>query len=55
MQDLRAWWLEHATQPATRRVGEGTGRNDPLPCGSGKKFRNAKSATAPGRTVASLR
>jgi preprotein translocase subunit SecA len=28
-----------ATQPAQRRTGEKVGRNDPCPCGSGKKYK----------------
>ncbi len=39
VQDLRVWWLDHAPRPATRRVEPTPGRNDPCPCGSGKKFK----------------
>ena len=28
-----------ASQPTQRRTGEKVGRNDPCPCGSGKKFK----------------
>jgi preprotein translocase subunit SecA len=28
-----------ASQPAQRRTGEKVGRNDPCPCGSGKKYK----------------
>ena len=38
-QDLRMYWVENAPKPETRRVGEQPGRNDPCPCGSGKKFK----------------
>jgi len=39
VQDLRVWWLDHAPRPPTRRVEPAPGRNDPCPCGSGKKFK----------------
>jgi uncharacterized protein len=38
-QDLRMYWVQNAPKPETRRVGEQPGRNDPCPCGSGKKFK----------------
>ena len=38
-QDLRLYWLDHGLKPATRRVEPTPGRNDPCPCGSGKKFK----------------
>jgi len=44
VQDLRVYWLEHAPKPATRRVGPQPGRNDPCPCGSGKKFKKCHGA-----------
>ncbi|OYU77330.1 MAG: zinc chelation protein SecC, partial [Burkholderiales bacterium PBB5] len=44
VQDLRVYWLDHAPKPATRRVGEQPGRNDPCPCGSGKKFKKCHGA-----------
>jgi preprotein translocase subunit SecA len=28
-----------ASQPTQRRTGEKAGRNDPCPCGSGKKYK----------------
>jgi preprotein translocase subunit SecA len=34
-----------ASGPAQRRVGEKVGRNDPCPCGSGKKFKKCHGAT----------
>ncbi len=43
-QDLRLFWLEHAPMPATRRVDKQPGRNDPCPCGSGKKFKKCHGA-----------
>ena len=33
-----------ATAPAQRRVGEKVGRNDPCPCGSGKKYKKCHGA-----------
>ncbi|MGA2887424.1 MAG: preprotein translocase subunit SecA [Terracidiphilus sp.] len=33
-----------ASQPAQRRAGEKVGRNDPCPCGSGKKFKKCHGA-----------
>jgi uncharacterized protein len=38
-QELRLWFVEHAPVPATRRVEKTPGRNDPCPCGSGKKYK----------------
>ena len=46
IQDLRVWWLDHAPRPATRRVQAAPGRNDPCPCGSGKKFKKCHGQTA---------
>jgi uncharacterized protein len=39
VQDLRAFFVENAPRPETRRVGAQPGRNDPCPCGSGLKFK----------------
>ena len=44
VQDLRLWWLDHAPKPATRRVEATPGRNDPCPCGSGKKYKKCHGA-----------
>ena len=46
VQDLRLYWLDHAAKPATRRVGAKPGRNDPCPCGSGKKYKKCHGAAA---------
>jgi uncharacterized protein len=46
VQDLRAWWLDHAPRPPTRRVPAQPGRNDPCPCGSGRKFKKCHGQTA---------
>ncbi len=43
-QDLRLFWLEHAPMPGTRRVEQQPGRNDPCPCGSGRKFKKCHGA-----------
>jgi uncharacterized protein len=43
-QDLRMFWVQNAPKPETRRVGEQPGRNDPCPCGSGKKFKKCHGA-----------
>ena len=43
-QDIRLYWLDHAPKPPQRRVGELPGRNDPCPCGSGKKFKKCHGA-----------
>jgi uncharacterized protein len=44
VQDLRLYWLDHGPKPSTRLVGPKTGRNDPCPCGSGKKFKKCHGA-----------
>lgn len=46
VQELRMYWLNHASKPATRVVGEKVGRNDPCPCGSGKKYKKCCGASA---------
>lgn len=43
-QDLRLWAVDHAPRPETRRVEKTPGRNDPCPCGSGKKFKKCHGA-----------
>lgn len=44
VQDLRLFWIERAHRPAPRRVDKLPGRNDPCPCGSGKKFKKCHGA-----------
>lgn len=39
VQDLRLFWVEHAPRPVTRQVAKAPGRNDPCPCGSGRKYK----------------
>jgi len=46
MQDLRLLLLDHGPKPETRRVAPQPGRNDPCPCGSGKKFKKCHGASA---------
>jgi uncharacterized protein len=45
-QDLRLWWDEHAPRTAPRRAEPTPGRNDPCPCGSGKKYKKCHGAQA---------
>ena len=44
VQTLRIYWLDNAPKPATRRVEATPGRNEPCPCGSGKKFKKCHGA-----------
>jgi uncharacterized protein len=44
VQDLRLWAVDNAPRPQTRRVDKTPGRNDPCPCGSGKKFKKCHGA-----------
>jgi uncharacterized protein len=44
LQDLRLTLLDHGPRPETRRVEAGPGRNDPCPCGSGRKFKKCHGA-----------
>jgi uncharacterized protein len=46
VQDLRMFWVDFAPKPATRRVELAPGRNDPCPCGSGKKFKKCHGGAA---------
>jgi len=39
VQDLRLFWVDFAPRPETRRVEPVPGRNDPCPCGSGRKYK----------------
>ena len=47
VQDLRLWWLDHAPRPAPRRSAAAPGRNDPCPCGSGRKYKKCHGAAQP--------
>jgi uncharacterized protein len=44
VQDLRVWWVDQAPRPTPRRVDKTPGRNDPCPCGSGRKFKKCHGA-----------
>ena len=44
VQDLRMDWVDFAPRTPTRRVEATPGRNDPCPCGSGKKFKRCHGA-----------
>jgi len=46
MQDMRLLLLDHGPRPEPRRVAPQPGRNDPCPCGSGKKFKKCHGAAA---------
>jgi uncharacterized protein len=46
IQDLRLYWLDHQPKPPPRRVEALPGRNDPCPCGSGRKFKKCHGAAA---------
>jgi uncharacterized protein len=43
-QDLRRWWSANAPRTAPRHVAATPGRNDPCPCGSGRKFKKCHGA-----------
>ncbi len=47
VQDLRIYWIDHAPRHAPIRVEPRPGRNDPCPCGSGKKYKKCCGAAAP--------
>lgn len=44
VQDLRCFWLDHPPRTAPRRVERAPGRNDPCPCGSGRKYKKCHGA-----------
>lgn len=44
VQDLRCLWLEHPLRTEPRRVDKQPGRNDPCPCGSGRKYKKCHGA-----------
>jgi uncharacterized protein len=46
VQELRMFWIDHAPRPAPRRVEATPGRNDPCPCGSGRKYKKCHGAPA---------
>lgn len=38
--DVRRFWFEKSIPPTVKREGPKVGRNDPCPCGSGKKYKS---------------
>jgi uncharacterized protein len=44
VQELRVWWLDHGVKPATVHAAPKPGRNEPCPCGSGKKYKKCHGA-----------
>lgn len=44
VQDLRVYWLDHAPKHKPHQVAAEPGRNDPCPCGSGKKYKRCHGA-----------
>lgn len=46
IQDLRMYWIDHAPRHAPVRVAPTPGRNDPCPCGSGRKYKKCHGAAA---------
>ncbi len=44
IQELRVFWIDHTPRPPPRTVEKLPGRNDPCPCGSGKKFKKCHGA-----------
>ncbi len=44
VQDFKLWVVDNAPRPATRHVDKAPGRNDPCPCGSGKKYKKCHGA-----------
>ena len=50
VQDLRLVWIDFAARTPPRRVEPAPGRNDPCPCGSGKKFKKCHGAAVGPQT-----
>ena len=42
--DIRAFWFERSRPETVRREAPKVGRNDPCPCGSGKKYKSCHGA-----------
>src|SRR5258706_90889 len=38
--DVRRYWFEKRVPPTVKREGPKVGRNDPCPCGSGRKYKS---------------
>ncbi len=45
VQDMKLWMVDNAPRPVTRHVDKPPGRNDPCPCGSGKKYKKCHGAS----------
>ena len=46
LQDLRLYWLDHQPKQVPLRAAPVPGRNDPCPCGSGRKYKRCHGAPA---------
>ncbi len=44
VQDLRCLWFDHPPRSEPRRAEKTPGRNDPCPCGSGRKYKKCHGA-----------
>ena len=44
LRDVREYWFEKARPGTVKRDAPKVGRNDPCPCGSGKKYKNCHGA-----------
>jgi uncharacterized protein len=44
VQDLRIWWIDHPPKRTPLRAAQTPGRNDPCPCGSGRKYKKCHGA-----------
>ena len=44
LQNVRTYWFDKARPETVRREGPKVGRNDPCPCGSGRKYKNCHGA-----------
>ena len=42
--DVREYWFNKSLPETHRREGPKIGRNDPCPCGSGKKYKNCHAS-----------
>jgi uncharacterized protein len=40
LMDVRQFWFDQSIPPTVKREGPKVGRNDPCPCGSGRKYKN---------------
>jgi uncharacterized protein len=44
LMDVRQYWFDRSIPPTVKREGPKIGRNDPCPCGSGKKYKSCHGA-----------